>query len=698
MVSDSPRKTGLFRLLLLAFRPKGRARTSAEMIQFRSVLRFAGLFVLTIFVPSLLVAWLGIAGTQGGEKALRSEVVLESDGALESCYRQFESLFESFETTARTRILQHRSSLDAPLEISSFLLLSLTLDMTGRIIEPFDLPEETTSFERVFYLAGPYQKAHEAEREGRVEDAIALYRKAAQRAHGMTQRGASELQRARLMAVTGHQRESEDLYADIIAEYGQLREPNGFLIGDVARLRRAELQLLRSPEMGIPSLEDTVDQILARRWVVGRGGDPAIARHVLDLLEGRVPATSVVSRRNRVRDRSAALFHAERLIPELELIGAKGPLLKVASGQFSYTRGDEVIWATTWIGENLHAFALDTRAIADAVLEIAEEGSHPDGKIRILVTSPETPPSSSIISHRALMPWLTGWSFAAQPWDPEGLADSIRRKRAVRLMVIVTSVMLIAFGAFMLTRLVSREMELAAMKTSFAASVSHELRSPITQIRLKGESLLLGLAETEADRQKHYAAIVHESERLSRLVDNVLDFAAIERGTKQYNLRPADIAQTVSNTVEIMRSSIESRGLRLELDLPEDLPVVRHDPDAVAQVLINLLTNAAKYGASGRWIGVRVFEVEVGVEIQVADRGIGISPLDLPHIFERFYRSNDPRARKHKGTGIGLAIVRYIMDAHAGQALVASNPGRGTIFRLIFPFSPPTERAHGARS
>ncbi len=228
-------------------------------------------------------------------------------------------------------------------------------------------------------------------------------------------------------------------------------------------------------------------------------------------------------------------------------------------------------------------------------------------------------------------------------------------------------------------------MELARMKTSFAASVSHELRSPITQIRLKGEALQLGLPLDQDDRARHYEVIVREAERLSRLVDNVLDFAAIERGTKNYHLRLGDLGKTVQNAVDTMRMTMEARGVDLLSRIPDDLPMVKHDSDAIAQVMGNLLSNAAKYG--GGWVQVSATLLPEGIQIEVADHGIGIDYQEVERIFDKFYRSSDPEARRRKGTGIGLAIVRYIMEAHGGQVSVYSTPGKGSVFHLFFPFA-----------
>ena len=182
-------------------------------------------------------------------------------------------------------------------------------------------------------------------------------------------------------------------------------------------------------------------------------------------------------------------------------------------------------------------------------------------------------------------------------------------------------------------------------------------------------------------------------ERLSRLVDNVLDFASIERGRKRYTFRPGDLGTIVARMVEAAMVAMETRGMDIQLTLPEDSPVVWHDTDAVSQVLTNLLSNAAKYGQEAGWIKVDVTSDSDEVRVAVSDGGIGISPEEHRQIFEQYYRSSDPLARRKKGTGIGLTIVKYIMEAHGGRVSVRSATGRGSTFTLHFPLRPPRPNA-----
>jgi signal transduction histidine kinase len=347
------------------------------------------------------------------------------------------------------------------------------------------------------------------------------------------------------------------------------------------------------------------------------------------------------------------------------------------------------VWATTWFGGDLYAFGLDQQAIAATLREeMAAIGGQGSALAVGLFTAGERVPAD-VLEEKPLSPWLTGWTLAVWARDPRALRAAERRQGLLRNAAITIAVGMIGVGAFLILRLVKRELDVARMKTDFAASVSHELRSPITQIRLKGESLMLGLSESEEERQEAYQAIVRESERLSRLVDNVLDFAAIERGAKRYTLRPDDLTETVYKAVDSISSAQEVADKELDVDLPPELPTVYHDPDAVAQCVINLVSNAAKYSSPGGWIGIRAAVVEDGVELSIEDRGIGIAAHDLPHLFEPFFRSRDSLARRRKGTGIGLTITRYIMRAHGGDIRVQSQPGQGSTFYLHFPLQPP---------
>jgi signal transduction histidine kinase len=223
------------------------------------------------------------------------------------------------------------------------------------------------------------------------------------------------------------------------------------------------------------------------------------------------------------------------------------------------------------------------------------------------------------------------------------------------------------------------------LKTDFVANVSHELKTPLSLIRLFGETLLLDRLRDPAKAREYYEIIVRESERLTHLVNNVLDFASIEAGQKQFNFRPTNLSQLVADTLEAYRLQLEERGFRVQVDTPPDLPPVLADPDAVGQALLNLLDNAVKYASEEKQIVVRVERAGEEARIAVTDRGIGISPREARRVFETFYRAPAARRMGTRGSGLGLSLVRHILQAHGGNVELKSAPGKGSTFTLVFP-------------
>ena len=254
------------------------------------------------------------------------------------------------------------------------------------------------------------------------------------------------------------------------------------------------------------------------------------------------------------------------------------------------------------------------------------------------------------------------------------------------------SVMII--GGLLLTRhVVNKEMALARLKSDFVSNVSHELRTPLALIRLYAETLELGRITTQEKKQTYYRIIRKESERLTALINNILDFSRIEAGRKEYEFRNTDIAELVHNTLESYRYQIEQQGFAFEENIDSNLPAVPVDREAIARALVNLVNNALKYSTDEKFLGVKLYRDSDMVKLEVADRGIGIARRDQSKIFEKFYRAGDPLVHNTKGSGLGLSLVRHITQAHGGDIAVESTPGRGSRFILSLPLSPAAQPA-----
>jgi len=268
------------------------------------------------------------------------------------------------------------------------------------------------------------------------------------------------------------------------------------------------------------------------------------------------------------------------------------------------------------------------------------------------------------------------------------IEQEVRRLALAKTALIgFIDVMLLA-GFVLVWTNVRRELKLSRLKGDFVANVSHELKTPLALIRLFAETLELGRVPSEEKARQYHRIINKESRRLSQLINNILDFSRIEAGRKEYRLVRADVAAVVRDVVDAYRFPIEQQGFALDLDLAEGLPELDIDPEALSQALINLVNNAIKYSSGEKRIRISARQERDRVLVSVTDRGIGIPKAEQRRIFEKFYRVETSLVHTTKGSGLGLALVQHIAEAHGGRVEVVSAPGEGSTFTLVLPATP----------
>ncbi len=247
--------------------------------------------------------------------------------------------------------------------------------------------------------------------------------------------------------------------------------------------------------------------------------------------------------------------------------------------------------------------------------------------------------------------------------------------------------LVLAGGIALTYRNVTKEMALAKLKSDFVSNVSHELRTPLSLIRLYAETLEMGRLTSPEKYQEYYCIIRKESERLTALINNILDFSRIEAGRKEYDFRETDMSELVHNTLDSYRYQLEQSGFQFEEKI-DDVPPMRVDREAMARSLLNLVNNALKYSQDRKFIGVNLYRDNGSVKLEVVDQGIGIPQQEQQKIFEKFYRVGDPLVHNTKGSGLGLSLVRHIVHAHGGEVAVDSAPGQGSKFTIVLPVNP----------
>ena len=280
---------------------------------------------------------------------------------------------------------------------------------------------------------------------------------------------------------------------------------------------------------------------------------------------------------------------------------------------------------------------------------------------------------------------LPAWRVAL--YQPAGLSprDMVRRQAMIFMAALALLLVVIAAGLVATYRLVRRESEIARLKSDFVANVSHDLKTPLSLIRMFAETLEMDRVPDEVRRREYYAVLTRESERLTRLIDNVLDFSRIESGRQRYDIAPGAVEPVVHEVLESFRHPLHQQGFAVDVSIAPDLPDVPLDPEALKQALANLLDNAMKYSADRRKIAVTARREGDGVAVEVADEGIGIAMSERERIFEKFYRIGRSETQGRRGSGVGLALVKHIVEAHGGRVTVDGGPGVGSRFTLHLP-------------
>lgn len=308
----------------------------------------------------------------------------------------------------------------------------------------------------------------------------------------------------------------------------------------------------------------------------------------------------------------------------------------------------------------------------------------PDGVLELINSSDRHPEHSQ--------PLYSAMKYWAIQTSPSFVAD--QRRAALGQTISYSALMILALATLLVAMrfvvlVARRETSLAELKSNFVADVSHELKTPLSLIRMFAETLESGRVADDAKRKEYYRTILRESTRLTNLINNILDFARIDAGKKQYVLDPIDIGEVVRETYTAYADQLEYHGFEHELKIEEGLPKVAADAGAIAQVLLNLMSNAIKYSDQDKYLQVEAAadtrRNKNGVLLSVHDRGIGIRPEDRARVMEGFFRAEDGRVRQQGGAGLGLALVKHIVETHGGELAVESRLVRGSTFHVFLP-------------
>ncbi|MDD4203390.1 MAG: ATP-binding protein [Candidatus Omnitrophica bacterium] len=246
-------------------------------------------------------------------------------------------------------------------------------------------------------------------------------------------------------------------------------------------------------------------------------------------------------------------------------------------------------------------------------------------------------------------------------------------------------VFLFVIAIYLVITNIYNKIKIRQLKEDFISSVSHELKTPLAAIKMFTETLSMGRIKDPEKVKDYYGTIIRETDRLTRFINKILDFQKIEKGQKVYSFDEVDIVEIARTASKIYFEQVHDPSLVMEQEYDENIPKLEIDEDAILQVILNLFLNAYKYSTQEKYTKIKVQNIEGNIKISIIDHGVGIPKDKLTKIFDRFYRVDVESTRTVKGSGIGLAFVKSVVDAHGGKIAVESNIGNGSTFYMLLP-------------
>lgn len=692
--------------------------------------RIVFIFILAIFIPSLIAAYLSLSTfpkrREAIKKLLESNLYISGDAALKSIEGALlESEQEALKSENFINLIQSKkvsqTILSSPEFSQDFVRQLFLLDADFTIVFPETGSENTSGIQWGKEIlnsrfAQSFNKAEYFEfNQKDYSRAAKLYKESVLSAQSNQYRAIAMEGLGHCLLSSEKYAEADKIYNELLKDYGQFRNKAGHPYGIIALFQLYEIaREKKEEEKSLGILMNLYKQIRDGIWVINQSSYDFYISEIESILSKKLTKEKSPEIQKSYTDLQKqqsfygqtllfADFLRRKVIPGIK---EKSSLLRgegrTAQDRFPGTVEADLFLISYTIMPNFQSertfyggYEWNLNSLRNKVIpKILEDLSKDSGlDFKIVnekdqniksVTDGLTSGESLVLSFRMFpLPWKL---LVSHP-EIKALEKTARREIFFYGFLLTIIVVLMLFGAIMIARDISRESETNRLKTEFVNNISHELKTPLTLIRLYGETLQRKENLTDEEKKESYEIITKESERLSHLINNVLDFSRIEMGRKEFDLKKGYLQDVIRDTLESYRYHLEKKGFVINKDIAEDLPEMNFDGEAIASVLINLLSNAMKFSPKEKEVTVKLFRDNVNAVLQVADKGIGISQKEIPKIFERFYQSDNKVSSETRGSGLGLTLVKNIIEAHKGRIEVESEPGKGSTFSVILPLT-----------
>ncbi len=650
--------------------------------------RYVWLFLLAIAVPGIALAWIGTSLIRQDRELEQRRRVAEQLRVVSDVRAVLLRRLEGFKLQ-EVSSLTSREFAPSPGYVSSAVVLTGLVDDEG-VILPWEsasrltvVPPDTDNpaFDELMARGSVAEFS-----EGNDAAAAGLYGEALAAAQGIAQETRARFLLARALGKVGRDQASVDEYRTLLRSDTRTADDVG-----VPWALYAVRQLL-SADVVDTGMAELIEAELDQGLLVA----PSELYQLRDLASSLAGVATDAALRSRARQLVRVIELRIEVAEQALVLQREFPRLGLMPPSTGNGQSAEPLWPS-W-GDSWLVSVSPLAGAVQGVLVVVRGTEVLEAVEREIVTD-GAGESFEILrasdgASQSLLPNFPGLSVRFVAGGVATGPASLRQAFLLVALVLVLSVTLM--GGFLLWRDVRREVNVAELRSEFVSAVSHELKTPLTSIRMFAETLQMHGTERIHERTEYLDTIVSESQRLTRLLDNVLEFSKIERGAKQYAPKRSSLADIVQASARTMRYPYEREGFNLRVDIAEGIPEIDVDRDAIEQAILNLLTNAMKYSDAERDIHLALRMEDGFALIEVSDGGVGIAAHEQERIFERFYRVPNSDGDTASGTGLGLTLVQHIAVAHGGHVTVESEPQRGSTFSLHLPLPALSFESHRA--
>lgn len=683
------------------------------------------IFLFAIFLPTVIVGFLSLGTFTQRREAVKK--LLESNrwiagetavNSLENGLLEYEKKGLNPENYARLLPSPKPDSVTSQMngEASGNFFL---LDADFNIL----CPATGKNFETVNQMAKEKPAssfAKDFQRAESMEFSLKDYNKAAELYRGCIAQATTNKQRALLLERRGrcllqarNLEEASVVYKELGRDYGELLNKAGHPYGLIAAFQLCEVaKIQKGEEPFLKIILSLYRQIREGRWLVNSAVYDFYTAEMEAILnaqlrEGRFPGvqknyTETLGQESSYRRKLQFSDFLQRTVIPVMREKLRQYRETDKAGRMLFHAGNDFTLVSYTLLPGLNAgqthyggFCWDSKLLKDQLIpgilkDISKESGltiqiADEKGVNILAGQEEITANGSLQMNFRQFP--LPWKLVAAYSETKTLEGTSNRELIFFGVLLLSILALMLLGVILIVRDINREAETTRQKTEFVHTISHELKTPLTLIRLYGETLQRKGDLDEEERQDCYEIITKESERLTHLINNVLDFSRIEMGRKEFDFKVGDLTAVIDETLEAYRYHLEKKGFAVHKEIAQDLPEMNFDADALASVLINLLSNAMKFSLHEKEVTVRLFAAEGNAVLQVADKGVGISKAELSKIFHRFYQAENKVISERRGSGLGLTLVKHITEAHHGSVTVESEIGKGSTFSISLPFN-----------